>query len=427
MKGFPNQVAKLQKLATGVRCIEELLEDGRNPRDNGVLGEALVRAHVAGAGRAGQSIDAYLAEQRTKDAADQSPRTTARGLRELYRLLGLVEEAEGELQMTELGREAAGFADAPLDEAHTAFWRGVVRNLVHDGGDGETSHPYQVLLRLVQRVPGITRGKCALALEATNDSPGELDRIVALAGLPESGICGVIGVKKTNWENAKKVLPSIAQQLGDVIVGKKGGETTFTLADAPGLGGEEGGTAPRAGSGRRRAAGARRVTPDTIGRAGTVESLNERIPTPPDPADAARAVAERQDRLRRHNLIVQALTRRLAGDGVRFFENPFDILALRGAACVLVEVKSLDGTAGDERDRVLEALAQLLYYEPFAAKPLAGEAEIRKIACFEAAITDAHLEWLNANGIGVVWLHEGEFYGDELACEALGEDLDEIG
>ena len=204
------------------------------------------------------------------------------------------------------------------------------------------------------------------------------------------------------------------------------GKTTFTLADAPGLGGGEGDAPPPGAGARRRAAGARRVTPDTIGRAGTVENLNERIPQPPDPEGAARATRERQERLRRHNLIVQALTRRLARDGDRFFENPFDILAIRAAACLLVEVKSLDGTEADERDRVQEALAQLLYYEPFAAKPLAGEVDISKIACFEAPITDAHLEWLNANGIGVVWLHDDEFYGDALAQVALGRDIDEI-
>lgn len=425
MKGFPNQVADLQKLAKGMECVVEIADGGENPRDDGVLGEALVRAGVAGTGHRALGIEEYLRDQRTKPRSGQAFRTTARGLRELYRLLGLIKEDDGEVWVTDLGREAATFADAPLDDAHVAFWRGVVRDLAHEGGDGETSHPYQVLLRLVQRVPGITRGKCALALEARNDSPEELDRIVDLARRSEPQIRAAIGVSESNWENAKKVLPSIAQQLGDVVVGRRAGETTFTLADAPGLGGD-GGVLPGVEAARRTAAGARRVTPDTIGRAGTAESLNERLPQPPDPEAAERAVAVRQDRLRRHNLIVQALARRLAGDGVRLFENPFDILAIRGAACALVEVKSLDGTEADERDRVLEALAQLLYYEPFAAKPLAGDAEIRKIACFEAAISDAHMEWLNRSGIGVVWLHDDDFYGDELAEEALGPELDEV-
>lgn len=426
MKGFPNQVADLQKLAKGMECVVEITDAGENARDDGNLGEALVRAGVAGTGHRAADIEEYLREQRTRPRSGQAFRTTARGLRELFRLLRLIEEDGGEVLVSDLGREAAAFADVPLEDAHLGFWRGVVRDLAHDGGDGETSHPYQVLLRLVQRVPGITRGKCALALEARNDSPQELDRIVDLAGRSEPQIRAAIGVSDSNWDNAKKILPSIAQQLGDVIVARRAGETTFTLADAPGLGGGDGGALPRVGVARRAAAGARRVTPDTIGRAGTVEYFNERIPQPPDPEGAARAVAVRQDRLRRHNLIVQALSRRLAGEGVRLFENPFDILAIRGTACALVEVKSLDGTAADERDRVLEALAQLLYYEPFAVKPLARDTDIRKIACFEAAITNAHLEWLNANGIGVVWVHEDQFYGDEVAQEALGPDLDEI-
>src|SRR5205823_3603586 len=39
MKGFPNQIADLGKLAQGMRCILRLLDEGENPKDDGVLGE----------------------------------------------------------------------------------------------------------------------------------------------------------------------------------------------------------------------------------------------------------------------------------------------------------------------------------------------------------------------------------------------------
>jgi hypothetical protein len=106
----------------------------------------------------------------------------------------------------------------------------VIRNLTHDGGDGETSHPYQVLLRLIALNPGVTRAKCALALEARNDSDRELNRISNLTDLEEAAIRDHLGVTKSNWDNAKKILPSFAEQLGDI---EKTGQQ-YRLVDAPG-------------------------------------------------------------------------------------------------------------------------------------------------------------------------------------------------
>ena len=84
---------------------------------------------------------------------------------------------------------------------------------------------------MVRRKPGISRAKCALALEATDDSPEELDRIVALAALNENDIRSRLGVSKSNWDNAKKVLPRFAEQLEDVV---RRGDGTYILSDAPG-------------------------------------------------------------------------------------------------------------------------------------------------------------------------------------------------
>jgi hypothetical protein len=275
------------------------------------------------------------------------------------------------------------------------------------------------MLRLVARRPGITRAKCALALEARDNSPEELDRISELSDLTEEQIKRRLRVSDSNWNNAKKVLPRFAEQLGDVI--KTQG--TFVLADRPGNAAGPGRRAP-VGDRRRRGRGAgtprvsRSVTADTIGNAGLAERNEPPIPPDTDPADVAAAIMARADRLRRHNLLVRSFSSRLAIEEAELFEDPFDILVLVGDDAVLVEVKTLDGSAADERDRVRDALAQLLYYEAFVTKPVAGELEITKVACFELKPSDDHIGWLNSQGIAVVW-EDGDAFACDRAAAAL--------
>ena len=428
MKGFPNQVADLGKLATGMRCLVQLTDDGADAKDDGVFGQALVRERVAGTGHTPGPVDVYIQQQLTKTLDRQSFRTTARGLRELYRILGLIDDSGPQVVVTDLGHHVAAFAGSPLGVEQIEFWRRVILDMTHDGGDGESSHPYQVLLGLVARRPGITRAKCALALEARNDSPAELDRIVTLAGLDEGEIRRQIGVTNSNWDNAKKVLPKFAEQLADVVqVGH-----SFTLADAPGRAAAAvavpvAAIAATAVPRPRAPHTSREVTPDEIARAGTAESFDEtRIPAPTDPEAAAESIRVRQDRLRRHQLIVRQLAVRLGAAGATLHEDPFDILALIDACGFLVEVKTLDGTPTDERERVREALGQLLYYEAFIMVPIGGGTVLQKVACFEGAISPDHRTLLNNHGVAVVWMSDGRFVGDDLAAATLGVYLEEL-
>jgi hypothetical protein len=416
MKGFPNQVNDLGRLAAGMRCLLRLVGEGANARDDGLFGEELVRAGVAGTGHRQLPVEEYLRQQGEKPLRNQSHRATARGLRELYRLLGFIDDSGPRVEVTDLGRQAAAYTGPPANPAQLGFWREAVRNIAHEGG-GQTSHPYQVLLRLVEQKPGITRAKCALALEARNDSPEELARIVALADLPEEEIPDQIGATQSNWDNAKKVLPAFAEQLGDVV---RQGEGLYP-AGAMGRVDEDtaGGTAGRTGG--RAARAWRDVTPETIATAGTADRHDEIIiPPEPDPEAAEQAIRLMRDRLRRHNLLVKELAGRFRG--ARLAESLFDLLVQIDEVNILVEVKTLDGTEADERDRVRDALGQLLYYEAFAV----GGIRVSKVACLEQPISAAHREWLNSKDVAVIWKSEDGFAGDALAADILGDYIEEL-
>lgn len=415
MKGFPNQIAELGKLAAGIRCLISLVDGGNNGRDDGIFGQALVRAGVAGTGHRPLPADEYIHQQLTKASSNQSFRTTARGLRELYRLLGLIDDSGAEIRVTNVGRHAASFAHSPMNDGQRNFWRKVIRNMTH-GSDRQISHPYQVLLKLVGQRPGITRAKCALALEARDDSVEELMRISSLADLSEEEIRSRIDVTKPNWDNAKKVLPAFAEQLHDVI--REG--QSFVLADAPGQA-DAGTLTTETQVGVRAPRTSRSVTSASIGRISTDETFDD-VEIPETDSRLAReaAIRLRSERRRRHNMIVQDLATRFTN--ARLFEDPFDILALIATQGFLIEVKTLDGTTADERERVRDALGQLLYYEAFLTVPVASNV-VHKIACFEHKISVAHQSLLNHSMIGAIWKVEGGYVGDALATSTLSGSL----
>ncbi len=396
-----------------------VVDGGQNAKDDGIFGEALVRAGVAGTGHVPMPVDEYLEEQLKKPISNQSFRTTARGLRELYRLLGFIDDSNTEVQVTDLGRKAASYSGASMGAEQLDFWRTVIRNMTQSDEDGRVSHPYQVLLRLIGQKPGITRAKSALALEASDDSAEELARVVTLADLSEEEIRAQIGVSESNWDNAKKILPRFAEQLQDVIKD----DQSFRLADAPGQ--AEAGVVEEAITEKaiRAPRSSRSVTPDSIGRTATEDIFDEVAPAKGVNAEAvAKTNKLRFNRRRRHNLIVKELASRLTD--MKLFEDPFDVLALSDSVGILIEVKTLDGTRADEVDRVREALSQLLYYEAFVTSPIARGTVVRKIACFEHPISEEHRQWLNRSEIAVIWKTDIGFTGDALARATLSSYLD---
>lgn len=414
MKGFPNQISDLCILTSALKILFDLVEQGKNSKDDGVFGEALIRRKILRTGRNELSIEEYLAEQKKKNPSNQSFRTSARGLRELFRVLSLIDDSDDNLVFTPKGYEILSVLEGALDENALNLWRNAILDLHHYGEDDLFSNPYQVLLRLVAKRPGISRAKCALALEARDNSGEELDRIVSLSDLEEDEIYEKLGITKSTWDNAKKIFPSFAEQLGDVRK-EKG---CFFLSETPGQEVKVELTKKTISTKitSKKPRSPKRVSANTIASTENLESWDEFKKEPPFEELHKAALGKEKkikDRWTRHNLIVQALALLMEKAGYDIYEFPFDCLACLRKMGFLFEVKSLDGTNPDEKVRVREALGQLLYYEAFAMAPVDDMEEVIKIACFEGRISDQHISWLENNGVLVIWKTEEGFDGAE--------------
>lgn len=430
LKGFPNQINDLAKLARAMGVARALRGEGAQIRDDGVFGEALVRAGVLGTGHSPRPVEEYLAEQRLKPHSNQSFRTSARGLRELFRLMNCLAEDPNtnEAWLTPLGSRLARDSTEPLDEVEKAQWRAAVAAIKVGDPERGISHPYQVLIRLVQRHPdGLPRSKCALCLEANDDSDVELDRIVELASFDDDmDIWRHIGGdpnQRANWDNAVKVLPAFAEQLGDIV---KSGRLVRPSPDSqwerPASNDLEPVPAVGTSAAEPIRANARVVDASRIARAGTTSDESDPISSARTPTreELAATLTARAERLTRHNLLVQQLARRLEANGCALSEDPYDCLASRGDQWVLIEVKTLHPRGDDERSRIRDALAQLLYYKQFALPDDCQD--VTMTAVFERKPLDQHIEWLRNHSICAVWALGDRFIASDVgACGLLSE------
>jgi hypothetical protein len=401
MKGFPNQLSDIAKLTRALQVVA-----GRIARDESLdddpLGEALLRADVLGTGRGrnAPSIDAYLATMRTKRESDQSHRTSARGIKEFFRRAGALRSIGAGHEVTDTAQGILATSGDPASEAFRLAWR-LAMAQVEAVSQGWVSHPYNVMLRLIGQRPGIPRALCALALEAQDDSDGELSRIAGLVGFgDEDQIRLHVGASQSNWDNAKKILPSIAEQLNDVARGPDHG-LHLTIA------GQQAAAVPAANvlAAPVPARPPRRVTSGTIANTAFDPMDEERllhVAEIPDPAVRLNAVVTQRHRTHAHQLLVKQLAATFIG-APQLWEGVFDCLAEWPTVLVLAEVKTLDGTPDDEVRQVRDALSQLLYYQHFSIPSQLGGRQSLKIACFSQKPSDGHIVWLRAAGIHAVW------------------------
>lgn len=226
MKSFPNQKADVVVLVQSLQALRDLDEQGGEVTSL-EFGREITRRRIRwprGFPDDGD-IEAHMteAEDNARNPLQAAHAASARGFLELFRCLELCDE---EKRLTELGMATVERGFDASDRLFNKHWHGVMWNLEHEG-----SHPYRHLLRIVKNHPKITTNILAMALEAEDDGREEKARVDGIVKMmldtdnagERVAILKAEGVEcsLSTFNNAAKVLPGIAKQLGDIRIEKR--------------------------------------------------------------------------------------------------------------------------------------------------------------------------------------------------------------
>ncbi len=181
MKNFPHQFNDIKKLLNALVVARDLIDEDIPLTDEN-FGEQLTRKKIYTYRDKTLSIEQFLQNEMEKPRSSRGYLTVARDIRRFFDLLGFIVilDANKHSRVTTMGKQ---LLMATSDEEIRDIWKNALLQLGLEGTDGEISHPYRLLLKLVNTFQGIETSKLMLALEAKNDSKEEFERISALAKL----------------------------------------------------------------------------------------------------------------------------------------------------------------------------------------------------------------------------------------------------
>jgi len=214
MKNFPHQFNDLNKLFSALSTIKELIDNEITLKDEN-FGELLTRNLIYTYRDKTLTVDEFLALEKEKPKANRGYLTVSRDIRRLFELLGFLTVDDN--KSGSLSSQAIQLIASPNEQVERELWKNSFLQLALVGTDGEISHPYRILLKLVQDKSGIETKKLMLALESENDSIEEYQRIIDLSELTIDEILESTGTSESMARNAVKILPGIAEQLGDIL------------------------------------------------------------------------------------------------------------------------------------------------------------------------------------------------------------------
>lgn len=388
MKNFPHQFNKIDRFARGLVEFDKLAQAGRDLSDDGIVGDALARAGVYTFRRTrGTDVGRLLREEHNKPPSSQGTRTMARELRMTFVLLGLLVRARGKLGLTPTAQRLTALASDPLGVEACTIWRGAFHALAVVDEQRNESHPYEIMLRLAAERPGVGKGLLGLALEAVDDSEAEFARLLRIVdGAGATSAWQTINVSRYMWDNSSKILPAVAEQLGELEV--VDGNAHVALSDP---------LAPREESGRRRSGAVRsrrRRYDRTRGRGrgrgrGTGGASSSILIHDPDVVGA---------RYTAHEHCLAAFDARFS-NALERWEGVYDLLVVAGHELLLVEVKTI---RDDASIQVRLGLGQLLYYEYFDIRPEWSRARVRRVLVTDRAIDAELIAFLDEHEVGLV-------------------------
>ena len=408
MKNFPHQISKIPRLVAALGVFNRLSEVEGDVADDGVYGYALAQAGVyIFRHRSGfSSLEERIEAEKEKDLSDQGARTCARELRRFFIMLGAIELTANKYRVTNIGTLILTAGDR-MDVKVIDIWRDCLRNIIVEDESG-ISHPYYILLKLVNDFPGIERKRLALALEASNDSDEEYLRIYNLAN--REAWDGAINASKYQQANAVKILPALAIQTLDI---SETNGMLYPLNPVP----------PTTQYDTRiRFAVLRSVNAQKIAAIPTLQ--DDETEAEPTIVNFTSTISLIRDRTIRHQQLVKKIAQILERSGYELSENPMDCLATKQSLdTILIEAKTIGDNKTDEGKQVRLSLGQLTYYENFYVD---SQDPIIKIAFFDAKISNAHIDYLQKYDCYTLWYFDNSISGSIKAIEfftTLGVDL----
>lgn len=394
MKNFPHQFNDLEKLFNALTVARQLIIN-QTPLTDDNFGEQLTREGIYTYRNKSLSIDKFLAEEQNKPASNRGYLTVSRDIRRFFELLGFITVFPD--KTAKLSPAANQLLLTKSESERKQVWKNALLQLGLEGTDGEVSHPYRILLKLVNMFQGIETPKLMLALEAENDSEEEFERISNLAQLPIAQIIADTGTSESMAANAVKILPGIAEQLGDIErVNSRAYPIGQVIITEDEITTEEQPT-------RKSKATYRETDLEGIAKD---PNLNAVTSVSIDLADAIRI---RQKRLAEHQEIVRLLAELNARHGFKLFEGKFDCLATKGDKALLYEVKTILLTASDEEKQTVKGVGQLKYYKFSIVHKEMGYTKIKELLVFSSKPDIGIIEFCSAENILVVWRTDNTF------------------
>lgn len=388
MKNFPHQFNDLTKLFNALTVVKQLVRN-QTPLTDDNFGRQLTIEGIYTYRNRELSIEQFLASEQEKPAANRGYLTVARDIRRFFELLGFITVFPD--RTVRLSPAANQLLRTTSVDIRKELWKNSLLQLGLEGTDGEVSHPYRILLKIVNIFPGIDTRKLMLALEAENDTEEEFERIYNLAQRTIEQIIADTGTTTAMAANAVKILPGIAEQLGDIErrsnraypVGRLViTEDEITTEEQPE---------------RRTRAEYRQTNAGEIARDPNLNIISSVT------VDYAEAIRIRQRRLAEHQEIVRLLASINENCGFQLYEGKFDCLAIKNDTALLYEVKTILASASDEEKQTVKGVGQLKYYKYSIVNRQMGYTNIKEVIVFSSRPETGIIDFCSAENISVIW------------------------
>ena len=399
MKNFPHQFNDLEKLFHALVILRNMKQNNVALTDEN-FGIRLTRAEIYTYRDKNLSIDEYLQSENRKPVSNRGYLTVARDIRRLFQLLEFIHISETK-HITIL-TSAIQLLSTESENLKNILWKNAFFNLALEGIDGEISHPYRILVKLVQDFPAIETKMLLLALEAENDSTEEYLRITSLVSLEFEDIILEIATTNSMARNAVKILPAIAVQVGDII---RSNNKAYSISTDI-------------------------ITEDEISSIQTISDVRERtdfretsvdnIAVAPNLSeithsniDLTSAIRIRQQRLVEHQIIVRKLAILNDINGFTLFEGKFDCLSTKNNKALLYEVKTLNNSFTDEEKQSVKGVGQIKYYNFSIVREKMGLNNIKDFLVFSRKPSNLIIRFCRIESITVLWCVGNDFFFED--------------